>query len=82
MCDCVKNLEQRYIEQQPLKDNVVLNAKLQGRVFLFNSGISATSSILEVEVKGRKSAIKQNVIHTYCPFCGEKYESVKEVGNG
>ncbi len=34
----------------------------------------ATLSILEVETNEKKKPIKIDILHSYCPFCGVKYE--------
>lgn len=82
MCSCVENLEKRVVKEQPLKGKQVLKAKLQSQVYLFKSSQIVTSTVLELEVEGRKSPIKQSVIHSYCPFCGSPYNKEKEVSNG
>jgi hypothetical protein len=34
----------------------------------------ATLSILEVELNEKKKPLKIDILHSYCPFCGVKYE--------
>lgn len=80
MCSCVENLEKRMVDEQPvLKDRLITNATLQNQVWLVQSAQIVTSSIIELKVEGRKSPVKQNVIHSYCPFCGSPYNKEKEV---
>lgn len=83
MCSCVENLEKRIVSEQPLKDKVITKARLKSQVLLFKSSQVVTSSILELEVEGRKRPIDQNVIHSFCPFCGKPYnKDGKEAQHG
>jgi hypothetical protein len=34
----------------------------------------ATLSVLEVETNEKKKPIKIDILHSFCPFCGAKYE--------
>lgn len=38
----------------------------------------ATLSILEVETHERKRPLKIDILHTFCPFCGVKYNQDSE----
>jgi len=84
MCDCRKKLEiklnDRLIDQKPESKNhqskltgytLILGDELQEKGFM--EAIFTSEDPLK---KGgfRVKKIKQNILFSYCPFCGEKYQ--------
>ena len=77
MCDCIKRIEKEILEKrEEYKGRKLLKAKLQHTTFPM-SGLKImgriTTQPLELELEGRKTPLKTDISHTYCPWCGEKY---------
>jgi hypothetical protein len=85
MCDCRKDL--RADEEGKVRDFVakkykatVKSSDLHEVAFPFvrgEAGISlrsVTYSTLRVETNERKKPVVVDILHSYCPFCGVKYE--------
>lgn len=81
MCDCIRIIEEdeKGGGKKLIEDEEGLTLKkinLKEVIFLHrgNRLVSRTGSSLEVEVEERKRPVKVSLAHTYCPFCGERYE--------
>jgi hypothetical protein len=74
MCKCIKNLEKKMVGNLH-KGKKIIKAEYISAALLFEdsfTGIKSTSQ-LELTVEGLKKPVIQTMVHTYCPFCGEKY---------
>lgn len=79
MCDCVKTIEGRLLEKFSTEDRFkkpIAGVKLENVVFPFEGGKLSmkTSSTISVELEGQKRKKTVDIGHTFCPFCGKKYE--------
>lgn len=72
MCECIKKWEEKMIgfvkNGKKATKGTFLSAAFVGTNFSLQ-----TTSEMELEIPGQKKKIIQNLLHTYCPFCGEKY---------
>lgn len=87
-CDCKKEIETKLIarfkEQRP--EATDHNTALQGYAFLIDGGrppqkgrmeIKSTA-IFPLKTGGSKAkTISENMVFTFCPFCGTKYDTEK-----
>lgn len=79
-CKCFeewrKLLKENYEENNPGK--IVEKVEVTPKALVFNrkanKTILATCSYGELTLQGRKKPINVTLNHTYCPFCGEKYD--------
>lgn len=81
MCNCTTEIPQKFIEKQPIPNQVITKASL-ATVFNLSLGTERTSTTATLEFEGKAKDRKIEISHTYCPFCGEKYEGRKEASNG
>lgn len=72
MCNCIKELEKEMIDIE-FNNRKVIKAELVSAALMFSTGKIHTCSVVELTLEGQKKKGIQNMIHTYCPFCGEKY---------
>jgi len=85
MCDCIKALEND--ESGKIKEFVARQKATVKKINFNQIGFPwirsadgstrlgcVTLSILEVETTEKKRPIKIDIMHSYCPFCGVKYE--------
>lgn len=64
MCDCIQQAEKAALEFNPgFKNSSFLNKTFYP--------INKTFSEVELNIGKKKKII--NIMHTYCPMCGEKY---------
>lgn len=84
-CNCIKDLEKRILEKE-LKRNSKFNddkarCKAENMAFIFDKGSTTTKPYqtftIEEEYKTKTGKIRtrkesQNVIFTYCPYCGKE----------
>jgi hypothetical protein len=90
MCDCRKDLEsrllERFIEQKPGTEH---KAQLSGYGFVFSADntmtmrgcMPAEMSYMHTLKNGKVKLKKlvQNMLFTFCPFCGQRYDFEPEV---
>jgi hypothetical protein len=82
-CKCLNELPQKVLDfrkQQGEKKEE--RASITPTGFFLGDGGIQTISYLEIVVTGRKSPLKVNLTHSFCPFCGVSYKDTKEVANG
>jgi hypothetical protein len=71
MCNCIKEVEQKMKEiNYPDAESVSFD-----NIELFSGRIYSTISIKR---PGKKKLERVNIIHSFCPICGEKYPEKKE----
>ena len=76
MCDCINNLEKQMVGRE-VKNKRVQKAVLISGAIMFDSFEKNTVSEMELTLDGQKRPYIQNVIHSFCPFCGLKYSKGK-----
>ena len=78
MCNCVKEIEEKTFEKYQKKNpfrRPVKRVELKGVAFLFGENVKMkTVNELEIELEGQKRTKSVSVVHSFCPFCGEKFE--------
>lgn len=80
MCECVKLLEAEVsanINAIARYKKPVQSVSLSGVGFPIVDGrlLMRTCSDIEVTLDGQKKVERVTIFHSYCPFCGQKYES-------
>jgi hypothetical protein len=79
MCNCIKDIEKKMIGREVgngTKKKKVIKATFVSGGFIFgNKPAFQSSSIIECELEGQKKPYEQQMLHTFCPFCGKKYEN-------
>jgi len=94
MCNCTQETEQRYKEHlknndSTFKDIEDFEVEFVNKAFMFGSG--RTELVLPIEVEWKHTAKsgrvstkrkKSSFAMSFCPFCGEKIDKVKEASNG
>lgn len=91
LCACQSDIEarllKRFVEQSP--EATAHNATLMGYALIYNDNGLVSKGCMPIEFTavhplkkgGSKSKTsKQNMIFSFCPFCGVKYPSNDEVG--
>lgn len=72
MCECIKELQQN-LEGKEIKGKKVVSAKLVTAAIMFDTFDTRTISEVEITLEGQKKKTIQNIVNSYCPFCGRKY---------
>ena len=80
MCNCVKEIEAKALENLTATARYkkpVQGVSLKGVGFPIVGGklLTRTCSDLEVKLDGQKKVERMTMFHTFCPYCGTKYES-------
>lgn len=80
MCECVKDIEAKVLESLTTTARYkkpVQGVSLTGVGFPIVGGkmLMRTCSDIAVTLDGQKKVEKMAMFHTFCPFCGTKYES-------
>jgi hypothetical protein len=74
MCTCIKEIQEKAL-QLKYKESAIVRADFISAAFIIEKPgvrLKATGE-MELIVEGRKKPIVQQIVYTYCPFCGEKY---------
>lgn len=74
MCNCISDFEKRVVEEQPFEKMKVTKAKILNKAFFFKESSYRLTGEFEIEVEGRKRPVKQNLVFSNCPICGEEYK--------
>jgi len=71
-CNCIKEVEDKILELQPLKGKHILKAKLPV-ILQFSKGTMLTRLGIQMEatIAGRKAPMKIDMAYAFCPFCGK-----------
>ena len=75
MCDCITRIEEKLTEKCKEKrfnkpfEKVDLETSL---VIIGNKLEARTFCRAFITLTGQKKVVETNVLHSYCPFCGEK----------
>lgn len=77
MCNCIKDIEKKMVGREAgrstTKRKVVKASFVSGGLIFGSKPGFRTSSIVECTLEGQKTPFEQNIIHSFCPFCGKKY---------
>lgn len=83
-CNCLDDIPRKVMEFKKREGLNVIKAQVEESAFFFSGGIKTISHIeLTVEHMSKKqvkssSVVKISMVHSYCPFCGTKYETETE----
>ncbi len=83
MCECRKNLEQKLLERfkEQKHEATEHSVRLTGYALIFGDSVTE-KGCMGMELKAsyplkngsrKEKVVKQSMIFTFCPFCGEKY---------
>lgn len=80
-CTCIKDIEKKAFAQLVEKgrfNKPVKAVRIKGIVIQFGGAkaVAITSNALEIELEGQKKLETINMVHSFCPFCGVKQESL------
>ena len=80
MCTCVKDLEEKAHESFRATSRFkkpVIRVQMGGISFPLVDGklLMRTTNELQVTLEGQKKVETVSMMHSYCPFCGTKYEA-------
>ena len=70
MCDCMKKMEQRFIDEMGFEEAEAPVELLFGRVYLS----------FTVKSKGKMNTKQMYVMLSKCPICGKEYEKAETPG--
>lgn len=70
-CNCRENIEARLANEKGFREPSINYEVLSGKTF-------TEITYKERDKRGKDKTKKLMVLHTYCPFCGEKYPEVEE----
>ena len=77
-CECLTKLPPRMIEKFN-KENTykhqVLDVTIPKAYIFSEEPTMRTCTVMEIELEGQKRKINQNIMHSFCPFCGVKIEN-------
>ena len=76
-CNCLTQIEEKMLNKF-YEDNrykkPVLKVEIEKGLIFGKELTTRTYCSVEIELEGQKKKVKQNLMHTYCPFCGVKVE--------
>lgn len=80
MCKCINEIEGKalaQLQEQSEFKKPVIGVRMQGVTFpiIENSLTTRTCNQLEIKLEGQKKRPQMAMVHTFCPFCGEKYKA-------
>ncbi len=70
MCDCMKKMEQRFIDEMGFEEAEAPVELLSGRVYLS----------FTVRRKGKANTKQMYVMLSKCPICGQEYKNAETPG--
>lgn len=73
MCNCVKELEKKLVGTEWKKKKILKSEYVSGAIIFSSPVRFQTTGEAEVEVEGGKKKLVVPIVHSHCPFCGEKY---------
>lgn len=75
MCDCIKNIEKKILDVQPLPNRKIIKAKVAQGLYQSREGRLEARPVIRFDcrVEGYKAYKQIDQVIEYCPFCGEKY---------
>ena len=79
MCNCVEEIEEKVLarkaEDPRIKKPIERVRMRDQAIRLGTAGTGVdTFSIFELTLEGQKKKVPVTVIHSHCPFCGEKID--------
>lgn len=80
MCDCIKRVE-KMLNERMVKENpgckIIEGVQLTNAAIMFHTGKSQLfSPALGKYAQGERTRkYAPNMYYSYCPFCGEKYDT-------
>lgn len=81
MCDCLYEIPKKIHDKFPTYNNKNVEEVEVHHVWLFSdSGMrKGTATDFELSLEGQKKKHSITVNHTFCPFCGKKYEEPETI---
>jgi len=76
-CECITKLEDEIVSSQPFEGLKVTRARFaKAMIWSKDQNKLTTKPIISVELtcEGRKLPVRKEVLYSFCPFCGKKYE--------
>ncbi len=77
MCNCIKEAEEKLTEncKKETYRKPFENVRLQKHsVIATGTFKTATYSTALIKLTGQKKLVEMSVMHSFCPFCGEKIQ--------
>jgi hypothetical protein len=75
MCTCIKDWEKKMINIE-VKGKKPISAAIISAAFIEPSWELQTVTEMELTFEGQKKKVIQNLVHKFCPFCGQPYPSI------
>ncbi len=73
MCNCIKEVAQKFVDRQPLEGEIIEEARLaSGWMAEDGNLVAVTRLAISLTLTGKKKPKLMEITHSYCPFCGEK----------
>ena len=76
-CNCISEFEAKMIGREH-KGKKVIKAEITSAAIMFSSFSRQMTGEMEFTMEGGKRPMKQNLVYSYCPFCGTKYPETKD----
>jgi hypothetical protein len=75
MCKCITDLQEKIVKEQPIEGLKVIKAKATNVAFMFDVSAYRFTGELSLEVEGRKRPVKRGLLFSFCPCCGQPYDT-------